>query len=36
MTVVIDLNEGRNVEISDVVGAHLNADMDDFVAMKIE
>ena len=35
-TLVIDANEDRDVATSDVVGAYLNADMEKFVAMKIE
>ena len=35
-TLVIDAYEGREVATCDVVGAYLNAIMDEFVAMKIE
>ena len=35
-TLVIDMNENRDVSITDVVGAYLNTNMDDFVAIKIE
>ena len=35
-TLVIDMNENRDVSITDVVDAYLNTNMDDFVAIKIE
>jgi Histone chaperone involved in gene silencing len=35
MTLMTDAMEGRDVAISDVVGAYLNAIMDEFVAMKV-
>jgi AAA ATPase containing von Willebrand factor type A (vWA) domain len=35
LTLMTDAMEGRDVAISDVVGAYLNALMDDFVIMKI-
>ena len=33
---MIDINKGRDVSTSNVVGAYLNADMNDFFALKIE
>lgn len=35
MTLMTDAMEGRDVAISDIVGAYLNAIMDEFVAMKV-
>ena len=36
LTLVIDTLEQHNVATADVAGAYLNADMDDFVLMKLE
>ena len=36
LSLMIDAKEGRDVATADVAGAFLNADMDDFVIMKLE
>ena len=33
---MIDEHEDRDVDICDIVGAYLNADIDDFTTMKLE
>lgn len=36
LTLIIDAMERRDVATADVAGAYLNADMDDYVLMRLE